>query len=50
MLIRFVCLAFLCVLIAFFTGGCITERTVKEDGEVIEQGYVIKDPLLTGGN
>ena len=32
-------------LLLLFAGGCVMQRTIKEDGVVVEKGYVIKDPL-----
>ena len=37
--------AFIGALLLVFSGGCVMQRTVKEDGVVVEKGYVIKDPL-----
>jgi hypothetical protein len=31
---------------AFFLSGCVMQRTVKEDGVVVEKGYVVGAPPL----
>ena len=39
------CVTFVCGLLLLTTGGCVMSRTVKEDGVVVEKGYVVKGPL-----
>lgn len=31
--------------LVLFASGCVVQRTVKEDGVVVDRGYVIRDPL-----
>ena len=45
MSIRFVRLSVLGVIV-LFASGCITKRTVTHDGEVVEEGYVVKTPRV----
>jgi hypothetical protein len=40
------CVAFVGTLVALFLGGCVMQRTVKEDGVVVEKGYVVGAPPL----
>jgi hypothetical protein len=40
------CFAVAGTIAALFLGGCVMQRTVKEDGVVVEKGYVVGAPPL----
>jgi hypothetical protein len=39
------CVGFVCGIAMLISAGCVARRTVKKDGAVVEQGYVLKGPL-----
>ncbi len=39
-------LTLVCGFIVVLTSGCVMQRTVKEDGNVVSKGYVVKTPIL----
>ena len=34
-----------CLLIALTSGGCVMQRTVSENGNVVSQDYIVERPI-----
>jgi len=43
--IRFMALSMLALVAVFGTSGCLTQRTVTQNGHVVSQDYIVDRPI-----